>query len=346
MKCWSKPIDLKFIHPAGTSRGILYSKPSWIIYLNSGSVTGKGEASIIPGLSPEYTNHRSFENSISEIVTELNNGRWNSQDGIENTLLNELRTYPSILFALETAWLDFKNGGRGVYFDNDFSRGVQKIPINGLIWMGSHENMQQQIRKKINEGFTTIKMKIGAIDLESELSLLRMIRKEYASTDLTIRVDANGAFSTKTIDPILEQLSLLDIHSIEQPIPPGNMTDMAALCRKSPIPIALDEELIDFTNTVSKTNLLETVNPPFIVLKPSLHGGISGTREWIELAEKHSIKWWMTSALESNIGLNAICQFTAEYINPLPQGLGTGALFSNNFPSHLAVERGMIIKGC
>ena len=344
MNCWVEFIDLKFIRPVGTSRGLLHSKPSWILHLNNGKVTGKGEISIIQGLSPDFSDRISFEKKIEDVLSDLNGGSCHPEEGIASSLLNSLKDFPSILFGLETAWLDFKYGGKGIYFDNAFSQGDRKIPINGLVWMGTPEFMQEQIDQKLQSGFTTIKMKIGAIDLKTELKILRSIREKFSADQLTLRVDANGAFTNKEATKVLEQLAELAIHSIEQPIPAGTWDDMSELCKCTPVPIALDEELIGITSREKKTELLETISPQYIILKPSLHGGISGTKEWIELAEARNIPWWMTSALESNIGLNAICQFTAECENPLPQGLGTGSLYENNFESNLIVKDGFILS--
>ncbi|MEY4603801.1 MAG: hypothetical protein RIT43_1093 [Bacteroidota bacterium] len=337
MNCWVEFIDLQFIRPAGTSRGILHSKPSWILHISDGEHTGKGEISVIPGLSPEYKDRESFEEKIREVCACLEQRSMNKKQRLELW-----EAYPSIRFGVETALLDLKHGGRGVYFDNAFARGEKKIPINGLVWMGTAEFMQEQIEQKLKDGFSTIKMKIGAIDLERELSILRSIRKRYSTNELTLRVDANGAFTRENAMPVLEALAELGIHSIEQPIAAGQIEAMRDLCKNTPVPIALDEELIGIYSLQEKEILLETIRPHYIILKPSLHGGISGTKEWIRIAEEKSIPWWMTSALESNIGLNAICQFTAEYENNLPQGLGTGSLYKNNFQSELVVEKGAI----
>jgi o-succinylbenzoate synthase len=343
MKSWVEFIDLKFLRPAGTSRGVLHSKPSWILHLNHGDITGKGEISIIQGLSPEFSDQISFENKIEEVILALNSGACHPVEGIDPLFLESLQYFPSILFGLETAWLDFKNGGKGIHFDNAFSRAEQKISINGLVWMGTPEFMKEQIDQKLKAGFTTIKMKIGAIDLESELAILRSIRENFTSRQLKLRVDANGAFTKSETKQLLQQLAELEVHSIEQPIPAGNWANMKDLCKSTAVPIALDEELIGIHLTDQKIELLETIQPQYIILKPSLHGGISGTQEWIQLAEEQHIPWWMTSALESNIGLNAICQFTAQYNNLLPQGLGTGSLYSNNFESDLLVKDGYIM---
>jgi o-succinylbenzoate synthase len=342
MHCTVQPIVLKFKVPAGTSRGVLLTKPSWIVELIDEDIRGKGEISIIPGLSPEFTDEQLFTDKIHEIVKAINEGICDSKKGFDAAFLAELSDFPSILFGLETAWLDFKNGGKGIYFDNAFSRGEKSIPINGLIWMGDPDYMRQQIAQKIADGFTTLKMKIGAIGLNEELDILRSIRANYSPEELTLRVDANGAFQPHEAPQILEHLAELGIHSIEQPIAAGNSAAMHQLCSKTPIPIALDEELIGVNQSTDKIKLLEEIEPQYIILKPSLHGGISGTHEWIALAEAHNIPWWMTSALESNIGLSAICQLAGEYDNVLPQGLGTGGLYENNFESNLVLANGTI----
>lgn len=328
-----------FKNPSGTSRGILTDKLSWFIEIKDGDATGIGECSIIPGLSPDFIDEASYQKQVELSVQSINNH--------ELTLENcpdFLIHFPSILFGVETAFLDLKNGGKKRIYDNAFARGELKIAINGLIWMGSEKFMQEQIAQKLSEGFTTIKLKIGAIDFGTELKLLKSIRKEYSSNQITLRVDANGAFNRNSAPEVLNELANLEIHSIEQPIKAGQWQNMRDLCKMTPTPIALDEELIGISNMERKIELLETIQPQFIILKPSLHGGISGSKEWIQLAEERNIPWWMTSALESNIGLNAICQFAAEYNNELPQGLGTGSLYTNNIESDLTVEKGFIYK--
>ena len=321
-----------FKRPSGTSRGILTEKKCWLLSIYDSSnpaIKGVGECSIIEGLSPDFENDEQYEAILEALVhdPEL-----------------DLSNYPSIKFGLESALLDLKHGGNQMYFDNDFANGKQKIPINGLVWMGDEVFMQEQIAEKLAQGFKTIKMKIGAIDLETEIRLLSAIRNKYSREEITLRVDANGAFQPKDAMNVLEKLNELDIHSIEQPIKPGQWNEMSKLCLSTPTPIALDEELIGINNAQRKIELLETIRPQFIILKPSLHGGISGAKEWITLAEKRSIPWWMTSALESNIGLKAIAQLTAEYNVSLPQGLGTGSLYTDNIPSNLVVENGFIYQ--
>jgi L-alanine-DL-glutamate epimerase-like enolase superfamily enzyme len=337
---------LKFIRPAGTSRGVMNVKNSWFITISHLGFEGKGEISIIEGLSKEWTSKAEFEGIIFRFVHHLNkiistNGSLPTWDNLLH-LIPELVDYPSILFGLETALLDWENGGKSIIFSNAFSRGEQKIPINGLIWMGDEHEMLSQIDEKLQAGFTTLKMKVGAIDFEKEYTILKSIRSRYSSSDITLRVDANGAFKLSTVYDRLNKLAELDIHSIEQPISPGQFELMSDLCAENLVPIALDEELIGVHSTAEKIQLLEEIRPPFIILKPSLHGGIQGTKEWIELAEDRKIDWWMTSALESNIGLNAICQFVGEYSIELPQGLGTGSLYENNVPSALNVRDGHI----
>jgi o-succinylbenzoate synthase len=318
----------QFKKPSGTSRGILTEKKSWFLEIsdiNTPEKVGIGECSIIEGLSPDYQSDEQYERILDLVC--------------ENPSI-DLTGYPSIKFGLETALLDLSNGGRRTYFPNEFTSGESSLPINGLVWMGEKEFMQAQIREKTKEGFQTIKMKIGAIDIESELEILTSLRNNHPN--ITIRVDANGAFNPEQAKKIMLRLAELNVHSIEQPIAPGQPAAMATLCATSAIPIALDEEMIGVNSTRDKIDLLDMIKPQFIILKPSLHGGISGTQEWIELAEERNIKWWITSALESNIGLDAICQFTANYQIDLPQGLGTGSLYVENIPSDLIVENGTI----
>ena len=322
-----------FKHPSGTSRGVLTEKHAWFLTVwkeGNPTIKGVGECSIIPGLSPEFESFESYEEKLTHFC--------------QHPESEDISEWPSILFGWESALLDLKFGGKRLYFNNAFARGESSLPINGLIWMGKEAFMQQQIEDKIAAGFTTIKMKIGAIDFDAELKLLQSIRDRYSKEEITLRVDANGAFSVEEALEKLTRLAQLDIHSIEQPIRQGNWEAMYNLCRKTPVPIALDEELIGVNDLQQKEALLDTIAPQFIILKPSLHGGISGTQEWIELAEKRNIDWWMTSALESNIGLEVICQLAGNYNNPLPQGLGTGSLYVENIPSDLAVERGRIMR--
>jgi o-succinylbenzoate synthase len=319
-----------FKRPSGTSRGVLTEKHAWFIEIwdeSNPDVVGIGECSIIPRLSPDFVDFDQYEAKVAETCSDLD---------------LDLTDWPSIKFGVETALLDLQNGGKGVIFQNDFTKGKRSIPINGLIWMGNSNFMQEQIEEKLEEGFKTIKLKIGAIDFDSEIELLRSIRNRYSKEEITLRVDANGAFSPDEALGKLKRLSELAIHSIEQPIKQGQFEEMKQLCAETPLDIALDEELIGVNRTEDKIKLLDTIQPQYIILKPSLHGGIEGTKEWISLAEERHIPWWITSALESNIGLNAICQLTAEYSDLLPQGLGTGSLYTDNIPSHLQVRKGTI----
>ena len=319
-----------FKRPSGTSRGVLTEKHSWFIELwdsNNPDVIGIGECSVIPGLSPDYADAYTYETKIKSVC---------------NDLEQDLSDWPSIKFGVETAFLDMQNGGKRILFDNKFSQSKTGIKINGLIWMGDEEFLQAQVKEKLQLGFTTIKMKIGALEFDKELRILDSIRKKYSAKEITLRVDANGAFSLDEAIKKLTLLSELDVHSIEQPIQAGQWNNMQILCRETPLPIALDEELIGINTKEKKIELLNTIKPQFIIIKPSLHGGISGSKEWIEIADNSEIQWWMTSALESNIGLNAICQLAAEFDNSLPQGLGTGSLYTENIKSNLVVQNGSI----
>jgi o-succinylbenzoate synthase len=327
-----------FKRPSGTSRGVLTEKKAWFISVwdsNNTSVKGVGECSIIPNLSPDYKTDEQYESKVEEVVNNINS----FNDNIE-----ELNEFPSIYFGLEMALLDLKNGGKRLFFDTDFYHGKQALPINGLIWMGSPEFMEEQIQDKLNAGFSCIKMKIGAIDFEEELRLLKMIRENHNADEITLRVDANGAFSPSDALGKLKKLAEYEIHSIEQPIKQGQLDEMRLLCVSTALPIALDEELIGLYTLEDKREMLETTQPQYIILKPSLIGGFKGTKEWIELADSMNIPWWITSALESNIGLEAIAQFTSTYPIELPQGLGTGSLYTNNIESSLTVENGKICK--
>lgn len=333
---------LQFIRPAGTSRGVMTEKQCWIVRVEAEGNVGLGEISIIEGLSKEFQSRAHFEQLISYFVEKIELLEISYDDLLES--IPELITYPSILFGFEAALLDLKNGGKQIYFDNEFTSGSQPISINGLIWMGNEDYLQEQVEQKLAAGFSTIKMKVGAIDFDSEIKLLKSIRDRFTSDQITLRVDANGAFSKANALGALQKLAELEIHSIEQPIAPGQWEQMRDLCKTAPIPIALDEELIGIHIQSEKVKLLNCIQPQFIILKPSLHGGIAGVYEWIKLAEERNIAWWMTSALESNIGLNVIAQFTAEFQNKLPQGLGTGALFQNNFESSLQIKNGQLFR--
>jgi len=328
------PHVLKFIKPGGTSRGILTEKPSHLLSVPMGSTQKAiGEISTIPGLSidkPEIT-----EKLVKQVQQKPDLNFWLNQT-------DALNQSPALKFAVEMLWLNLKSGENQVYFDNDFTRGKDAIAINGLVWMGEPSFMQSQIAEKLAEGFKCIKLKIGAIDFETELSLLKSIRAKFSAKEITIRVDANGAFSPQKAPEVLKQLAELEIHSIEQPIKDGQWQEMAALCEKNIIPIALDEELIGVFGLENKRKLIETINPQYLIFKPSLLGGFTECNEWISLCKKFDIGYWNTSALESNYGLNAIAQYTFQESVPGYQGLGTGKLFSNNFESNLKVEQGFL----
>jgi O-succinylbenzoate synthase len=327
MKAHFKKYILNFKQASGTSRGVYTTREVWFIFLTDGTNTGIGECAPLPNLSLESPKKMSAK--LLQVCEEI---------GYFSQFPEELQNWPSIRFGLETALLDLKNGGQQILFPSNFTRGEKGIPINGLIWMGTPEFMKQQIRTKLDAGFRCIKMKIGAIDFETEFNLLKEIRKEFYPEEITLRVDANGAYTYQTALENLKRLSDLQIHSIEQPIEAGQWDEMARLCENSPVPIGLDEELIGVFNRSEMQKLVETIHPDFLILKPSLHGGLSGCEKWIELANKHGIGWWITSALESNIGLNAIAQWTFQQNIKTEQGLGTGQLFTNNFDSPLQIE--------
>ncbi len=322
-----------FKSPGGTSRGVLHTKDSWIISVwneTNPAVKGVGEVSIIEGLSVD---------PVAEIEAKLH---WLSANIHlpESELMSTLIDFPAIQFGLECALLDLKKGGKQILFDSDFTLGKKPIPINGLVWMGSFDEMRLRIIDKLNEGYNCIKIKVGAIDFEQELALIKQIRSEFSVSDMEIRVDANGGFTPENAEQRLTQLAKFDLHSIEQPIKQGQWNQMVTLCEKNILPIALDEELIGITGLQQKMELLDFIKPQYIILKPSLLGGFAASDEWIRLAEERNNGWWATSALETNIGLNAIAQWTATKQTQMPQGLGTGQLFINNFTSGLTINKG------
>lgn len=327
-----KKHTLRFITPAGTSRGALTTRETWFIILKEGDKTGIGECGMLRGLSiddrPDYEEKLKWACGSIDL-------------GLE-TLYLQLIEFPSIQIGLETAFRSLQREDPFEIFPSQFSRGEVGIPINGLIWMGDKEFMKKQISEKLKSGFRCIKMKIGAIDFHTELDLLGSVRKEFSVTDIELRVDANGAFDPEDALEKLHRLSELDLHSIEQPIKQGQWDEMARLCEVTPLPIALDEELIGVFTSEEKTKLLETIQPQFIVLKPSFIGGFKGSDHWISLAEDKGHDWWVTSALESNVGLNAISQYTFTKSSKLPQGLGTGSLYVNNIISPLKVRNGKL----
>jgi len=322
---------LQFKRPAGTSRGVLARKTSFYLLVSdteNPGIVGIGECSTINGLSPDPWD--AYEKTLEAVCHGPEPPEYWLQAGLDD--------FPSIRFGLETALLDWQKGGRRLLFPSAFTAGEEGILINGLIWMGDFDFMKKQIQEKIEAGFSCIKLKIGAIDFEKELELLQMIRREFNENNLELRVDANGAFAPEEALEKLNSLSEFGIHSIEQPIRQGQWEEMARLCEQSPVPIALDEELIGLKTIEEIRKMVETIRPQYLVIKPSLLGGFSRSRWFIQVAEQNGAGWWVTSALEGNIGLNAIAQWTFLLENPMPQGLGTGQLFTNNIPSPLYIE--------
>lgn len=332
IKATYKKYNLNFKTPSGTSRGILKIKETWFFILKDNGRVGIGETGLFRGLSIDDVNH--YENKLKWVCNHIDLGL--------ELLRKQLYEFPSIQFGLEQAFLSLKSESSFELFPSSFTRGKKSIPINGLIWMGNKSFMKNQIQEKLKSGFSCLKMKIGALNFDAEMELLKEIRKEFSSNEIELRVDANGAFNPKNALEKLHRLSALEIHSIEQPIQQGQVQEMAELCSKTPLPIALDEELIGVFSSEQKKKLIATIAPQYIILKPSLIGGFAGSEEWINLAQQNNCGWWITSALESNVGLNAIAQFTYTLQSNLPQGLGTGGLFTNNFTSPLEVKNGTL----
>ena len=333
MKASFFPYRLEFKLASGTSRGILKTKETWVIKSEDEHATGFGECGMFRGLSCD--DRPDFESKLKWVCHHIDLGL--------EQLLIELIDFPSIQFGLEMAFLDLLSDSSNVLFPSKFTSGKGSIPINGLIWMGDEQFMKSQIRSKIDAGFDCLKIKIGAIDFDTELSLIKAIRKEYDVETIELRVDANGAFSPLEAMEKLKRLSDFNLHSIEQPIRQGQYNAMAELCAHAPLPMALDEELIGIHDVTKRGLLLQTINPQYIILKPTLIGGFSGSQSWIDIAEKQSVDWWITSALESNIGLNAIAQWTYQLNVNRPQGLGTGALYNNNIEAPLKIDNGRLI---
>jgi len=318
---------LQFIRPAGTSRGEYTTKVSWFIFITDGERTGIGECSLLNELSID--DRPDFEEKLAGVCDQINNDIFNFDQ--------PLYEFPAIQFGLETALFDLQNGGNHTIFPSVFTSGAKGIITNGLIWMGDKVYMREQIGEKLKKGFSCIKLKIGSLDWTTEHELIAEMRRQFSASELTIRVDANGAFSPLQAAKILPALEKLQVHSIEQPIKAGQWNEMAELCAKTPLPIALDEELIGIYPVEKKKRLLETIKPQYLILKPGLLGGFNATDEWISLADEMNIGWWATSALEANIGLNAISQWVFTKHVTIPQGLGTGMLFSNNIKSPLTL---------
>lgn len=330
MKATYRQYILNFKQASGTSRGILQTKETYFLEIENNGAIGIGECAVFRGLSVDDVSE--YKEKLQWLCSNINLDK--------GFLLNELIKFPSIQFGLEQALLSLNSTNKFELFPSDFTKGNDSININGLVWMGSEDFMKKQIEEKLKSGFTTIKLKIGAIDFKTEYKLLASIRKEFSEKEITLRVDANGGFSPSEALDKLKYLAELELHSIEQPIKPRQWQEMAELCEKSPLDIALDEELIGVYYKEKKQKILEVVKPQYIILKPSLIGGIQGTNEWIELASERNIDWWITSALESNIGLNAIAQYTYDLGVIIPQGLGTGGLFTNNVAPFLEVKNG------
>jgi o-succinylbenzoate synthase len=333
IKASYKKYILNFKQASGTSRGVLKTKETWFLILHANQKKGIGECGLFRGLSID--DRSDYEDKLKWLCENIN---------LElEVLLSELVEFPSIQFGLETAFKSLSAKDSFELFPSNFTKSKVSIPINGLVWMGSEAFMKKQIQEKIALGFSCIKMKIGAIDFKTEVNLIKSIRKQFSSKDIELRVDANGAFSPYEGLEKLKILSDFDLHSIEQPIKQGQLEAMAELCEHTPLPIALDEELIGVFSVTKKQELLQTISPQYIILKPSLIGGFNGADDWIKIAEKQNIGWWITSALESNVGLNAIAQYTYTKQSNLPQGLGTGSLFTNNFDSPLSVSNGQLM---
>lgn len=330
IKATTRYYEFEFQQPAVTSRGILLKKPVYFLLLydiSNPANVGVGECSLFPGLSIDDVD--GFEKKLSHVVKQINNGSLNFK--------TPLHEWPSINFALETALKDFKNSASKILYKSDFTKGKEAISINGLIWMGNKNEMYSQIKTKLREGFKCLKLKIGGLNFNDEYEILSYLRNKFSKEDLEIRLDANGAFSPKEALDKINQLAELEIHSIEQPIMPAQLEEMAVVCEKSSIPVALDEELIGKYPKDNKLQLLKIINPHYLVLKPGLLGGIKACEEWIKLAEEKNIGWWITSSLETNIGLNAIAQWTYTLNNKMPHGLSTGRMFKNNIESPIAL---------
>jgi len=320
--------ELQFKRPSGTSRGVLKTKETWFIRIENKGNYGIGECGILRGLSVD--DRPDYEEKFNWTCQNIQLGK--------DRLLEELIEFPSIQIGVEMAFISLASKNPHVLFPSDFTTGNSGITINGLIWMGEFDFMKQQIEEKLAKGFTCVKLKIGAINFADELTLLKKIRNQFSEKEVELRVDANGAFHPNDALEKLKRLSEFNLHSIEQPIETKQWQDMAELCEKTPFPIALDEELIGVFDVTKRLEMLQTIQPQYIILKPSLVGGFKETKNWIDIAESQDINWWITSALESNVGLNAIAQFTYTLQNKMPQGLGTGSLYTNNISSPLEIN--------
>ena len=322
--------DLIFKRPSGTSRGVLKTKETWFIKLEEGNRWGIGECGILRGLS--YDDVPNYEEKIKWACQHIHLGK--------ESLIEELKLYPSIVFGLEQAFRSLESRDPFLLYDSEFTKSESPIKINGLIWMGSIDFMKKQIDQKLHDGISCIKIKVGALDFERELELVKYLREQSLSVE--IRLDANGGFDPQNALERLKRLSEYQIHSIEQPLKPEFKEELALLSKLSPIPIALDESLIGVLDHKEQEELLASIKPQYIILKPSFLGGFNASSKWIQLAESMNIGWWITSALESNIGLNAIAQWTSTLNSTLPQGLGTGALYTNNIESPLLIDKDLL----
>lgn len=352
---------LHFKKPARTSRGSYSEHRMIVVRLTDGSRYGEGECAPLPDLSCDRGAYDDLA-AVEALVRKALVGCGDEAGGLGNIADSDrqieaelaarlplvLRDYPALLFAMESAvagmcrspWL----------YDTPFARSEVGIPINGLVWMASYDEMLRQVEEKLKAGYRCIKLKIGAIDWEDEIKLIRLIRSRFSRDELQLRVDANGAFDEGNVIARLEELSKYGLHSIEQPVRAGQWELMARLCAETPLPIALDEELIGVNDPSLKREMLDTVKPQYIVVKPTLHGGMSGTVEWIGEARSRGIGSWITSALESNIGLKNVALLAAAIydIRPenvsdvLAQGLGTGLLFTDNIDTGVHIEKGLI----
>ncbi len=332
LKAHYRPYQLNFRQPVLTSRGAMSVKNGYYLLVTDGERTGVGECSFIEGLSVDDL--ATYDIALQKLCAAIETNRLSQ--------LPDFDSYPSLLFAYQCAMLDLKNGGNKIFFKSEFTRGNATIPINGLVWMGGKDFMLQQIAQKLKDGFSCIKIKVGAIDFEEEVSLLNYIREQYPAEKIEIRLDANGAFTQQDVFQKLEALAQYHIHSMEQPIRAGQRALMKEVCASSPIPIAFDEELIGINHPEEGSELLEITKPQYIILKPSLLGGFGRCEEWITQAVHNNIAWWATSALESNIGLNAIAQWVFAKHTSMVQGLGTGSLYTNNVDSPLTIAQGSL----
>ncbi len=318
---------LRFREPATTSRATMLEKETYFIKLWEESDPerfGIGECALFRGLS--HDDRPDYQQLLEDFCRKLSRGEEPSSE------------CSSILFGYDTALADLLRGGTREIFPTGWVQGKESIPINGLIWMGTAREMLSRVQEKIDRGFRCLKLKIGGIDFDQELRIIKDIRQRFAKEELELRLDANGAFTPENALERLETLSSYSIHSIEQPIRQGQYPQMARICRESPIPIALDEELIGIRTLEEKRSLIECLRPSYVILKPALCGGLAQAREWIDLARETSTGWWITSALESNVGLNALAQLSSASGVEMPQGLGTGGLYLNNIPSPIAQE--------